>query len=294
MKTGGKKLVNNKRALLVGINSYPGAPLSGCINDIKLFYKILKEIYKFNEIRVLTNEEATKLKIVEALKWLVRGSRPGDQLYFGFSGHGSQVVVDDFSLSNESDGLDEIICPIDLNWDDPLRDHYIGEMFKCIAPGTKLTVILDCCHSGTGLRNPSWKINNHPAKNRYLPAPVSNIFRDKDMTVDWDTLDYLSNGNTRGIKHSRPFIISTVEQGDAILIAGCQDNQTAADAFISGRYHGALSFYLAKSLRENDWNIKYSQLIEAVTNKLDEAGFEQNPQLEGKSEFFDNLFLGGR
>lgn len=40
------------------------------------------------------------------LKELVAASRPGDVLFFHFSGHGTQVPDD-----GESDGYDEAICP---------------------------------------------------------------------------------------------------------------------------------------------------------------------------------------
>ena len=43
-------------------------------------------------------------------RWLVSGARPGDSLFFSFSGHGGQVRDVD---GDEADGLDETILPED-------------------------------------------------------------------------------------------------------------------------------------------------------------------------------------
>lgn len=285
-----------KKALLVGINNYPRSPLRGCINDIKLMYQIIDEIYGFDQIEILTDERATKDRIIKWLKWLVRDVGPGDQVYFHFSGHGSQVVVDDRSLSKEADGVDEILIPYDHCWDDPLRDHHLGSMFRLVPEGVKITIILDCCHSGSGLRNPVICDGEHPTKNRYLAPPFSNTVREKDFRFDLETLSRVRKSAPRsGARSERqnPFLVNTIEQGDALLISGCQENQTSADAFIKGRYQGALTFYLAETLMEHDWQIPYRKLVNVVNNKLDRAGYSQNPNLEGKAQLFQKPFLGG-
>jgi len=46
---------------------------------------------KVDDIRVVTDERATKKAIMERLTWLVKGAKVGDRLLFHFSGHGSQV-----------------------------------------------------------------------------------------------------------------------------------------------------------------------------------------------------------
>lgn len=287
-----------KRALLVGINNYPRSPLSGCNNDIRLMYQVIKEIYGFETIRVLTDEEATQNNIVKWLNWLPRGVQVGDHLLFHYSGHGSQVSVMDRSLTEEADGLDEILCPIDLDWDNPLRDHFVGNIFRLVPKGVKITVILDACHSGNGLRNGMYSNDGHPIYNRYLPPPVSSIIKDKDIDIDLDSLSYIRKTKSRDGSRSekqRPFLIDTVEQGDAVLISGCQENQTSADAYIPElkRYHGALTFNLVSTLKDSEWKMNYSKLIKEVNKRLDNQQYTQNPQLEGKKKFWNDLFLGG-
>lgn len=287
-----------KKAFLVGINKYPNAPLSGCVNDVVLMYKILSEKFDFDKsnIRLMTDTEATKQNILSGLKELIKGVVAGDTIYFHYSGHGSQVVVDDWTNNDEPDGRDEIICPIDLDWNDPLRDHQLSYLFKLIPEGVKIVVVLDCCHSGSGLRNMTklhtGLMDGCDWVNRFLPPPPSNILSNPKIEIDDDlcfllpTLD-INDRQTQ----KRGFIVDTSEQGNVILIGGCEDGQTSADAFIGGRYHGALTYLMVETLADSNFNISYQKLVHTINNKTNQLKFTQNPQLECKKEYFDVNFL---
>lgn len=288
-----------EKALLVGINEYSNAPLRGCINDCLLMYKILSEYYEFNTnlMRVLTDNECTKKNILENLKWLISDIQPGDTVFFHYSGHGSQVVADDWTNTEEADGRDEILCPIDLDWNDPLRGHELGALFNKLPRGVKILIIIDACHSGTGLRN-SWKkpstlhSEEHDWVNRFLPPPPSNILSNPKIRIDNNLNFVFPEINSRSPQtQKKAFLVETVQQGEAILISGCQENQTSADAWLGNRYHGALSYTLAQTLIESNRNITYQRLITVINRKLDKMTFTQNPQLECKREYFDKKFL---
>ena len=84
------------KALLVGINKYPDSrnELRGCVNDILDMEHFITEnskVYQKENIKKLTNQDATKKGIVTQLKWLMEGAQSGDQLLFHYSGHGAQV-----------------------------------------------------------------------------------------------------------------------------------------------------------------------------------------------------------
>lgn len=279
-----------KRCLLAGVNQYGGGnDLHGCVNDIKLLYKITKEFYKFHEFKILTDQECTKKRIIKELQWLVRGTHPGDTLLFHWSGHGSQVPVNDRTAAFEPDGLDEIICTVDLDWDRPLRDDDLGDMFLTLPEGVKTTVILDSCHSGHGLKNPM------PGgyKNRYLYPPPSKMLRHGHIELN-DDLSYLTSRDAiNPAARTKPFLVTKLNPGDAVLISGCRDNQYSADGEFNEMYHGALTFYLAQTLKEHNWDVEYSDLVTELNDKMDINGFEQDPQLEGSINATDSLFLGG-
>lgn len=106
---------------MVGCN-YPGttAALSGCVNDVTRMYNLLLEKYGFEEenIKLMTdteddNDMPTGANIKTWLKKFIAESEEGDVLYLHFSGHGTQVPAE--SGDHEDDGLDEAICPTDLN-----------------------------------------------------------------------------------------------------------------------------------------------------------------------------------
>jgi hypothetical protein len=260
----------NRKALLVGINRYPDPQheLKGCINDVLLVGKTLREQYGFNgngSLRVLTDARATTEAILDGLSWLTAGAAPGDTLVFHFSGHGSQVP--DRNGDEATDRLDEILCPHDLDWDHPLTDDDLAEACRTVPKGALLTVILDCCHSGTGLREPARTAAT--ARPRFLPGPAAS-----------------------GRLPARRFGVATTKT-NAVLIAACRDNQTSADAYIDGAYHGAHTFYLCRSLRAANWIATYRSLAASTGTALARANFDQVPQLEGPSRLLSSrVFLG--
>jgi hypothetical protein len=72
-----------------------------------------------------------------------------------------------------------------------------------------------------------------------------------------------------------------------VLITGCRDTQTSADAFINGRFNGALTFALVDAIRKGRGRLTYRQLHDRAAAVLKTRKFEQVPQLEGRSERFD-------
>lgn len=138
-----------KRALCVGINRYPTAPLNGCVADAQAWAAMFKRV-GFEEPVLLLDERATRAAIVESLSTLVTSSRPGDVIAFQYAGHGTQLP--DVSLDEQggdTPGEDEAICPYDFASGAFLIDDDIGEIFNRLPNGVNLTCFMDCCHSGT-------------------------------------------------------------------------------------------------------------------------------------------------
>ncbi|GAF83213.1 unnamed protein product [marine sediment metagenome] len=262
-----------KKALLVGINDYKGVgDLRGCVNDVLDMHFSLRSLFNFQsrEIRVLTDSRATKANTIHRLQWLVDGAKSGDFLVFHFSGHGSQIR--DRDGDELVDQLDELICPYDMNWDGTfIIDDELNNIFRNVPEGALLEVFLDCCHSGTGLREmglapPPELAAEHPTLNRYLPPPADIQLRSSGEEDDLKLRGFMRGCKERNTKHS-------------ILWAGCMDNQTSADAHINGRYHGAFTYYLNVHLRR-DPRVSRKELLRKVRTSLRHGGFSQDPQLE--------------
>lgn len=274
-----------KRALLVGINRYkiPGADLRGCINDVKNVKSLLTRYYGFaaKDIRTLTDLQATKKAMQSGITRLIKGAKAGDVLLFHFSGHGSNVPDRN---GDEADARDEILCPTDLDWMDPLLDDWLRAEFDKLPAGVNFTVIMDCCHSGTNTR----AIQPPDAKRieRYLPSPLDLLATESGRRL---------TGTVRG---DRSELRGTARRGDIVnvdmpelLITGCRSTQTSADAYIGNTYNGALTHSLAAAISSRKGKLTYRELHALTLQALKKGKFDQVPQLEGRSSRFELPFL---
>jgi metacaspase-1 len=270
-----------KRALLIGINRYQiaGADLRGCVNDVADLSAALMEVYGFkkSDITVLTDAAATKKAMQAGIKTLVRDSKKGDVAVLHYSGHGSNVPDDN---RDEADGRDEILCPTDLDWNDPLRDDWLRTTFDGLRAGVKLTVIMDCCHSGTNTR--AILPPDAPVKERYLPSPWGLAAAESGRSLPRKVTSELRR-SARASRKAKDIVSADLPE---VLITGCRDTQTSADAFINGRYNGALTYGLVDAIRGAKGKLTYRELHDRVSQTLKARQFDQVPQLEGRSASF--------
>jgi len=271
-----------KRAFLVGINRYQiaGADLRGCVNDVKDLSAALVEFHGFkkSDITVVTDLAATKKAMQAGIKALIRDSKKGDVALVHYSGHGSHVPDEN---GDESDGRDEILCPADLDWDDPLRDDWLRTTLDGVKAGVNLTVIMDCCHSGTNTR--AILPPDAPIKERYLPSPSSLKAVESGRSEPRKVSSEL-RASPRAARKARDIVKAELPE---VLITGCRDTQTSADAFINGKFNGALTFALVEAIRKSRGRLTYRQLHDRAAGVLKTRKFEQVPQLEGRSERFE-------
>ena len=148
-----------KKALVIGLN-YKGTrnPLNGCWKDANNIYQyLLSRGFPQSQILVITDEHdrsrCSREGLLHAMHWLSAGAAPGDVLWFSFSGHGTQIAAKDHA---EADGMDEVI---NANPGQIVDNEIFDAICKPLPPGCRLTVLMDCCHSGTGMDLPyTWNI----------------------------------------------------------------------------------------------------------------------------------------
>jgi len=255
------------KALLVGINRYPGCPLAGCINDVQDMANLLVDQYKFRpeDVRLLCDERATTAAILDRLNWLV-DVKPGYRCFFHYSGHGAQFPSRDYK--QELDGLLEVACPVDFDWtpEKMITDKQFVQIFSRIPKDVKFNWVSDSCHSGDLTRNmPGSPFSpiNHP---RAYPVPVD---------IAWRVCD----AHNRGMKkQERAMVCGVLDVG---FISGCRSDQTSADTEIKGRPGGALTQTLIPVLRGCGIPTLLADIVKITADDLSQAGYSQVPQCEG-------------
>jgi hypothetical protein len=257
-----------KKALLVGINNYPGNSndLMGCVNDVQNMHDLLTSLFGFRteDICILTDRDATTLNILKALEMLVFEAKPGDHLVFHYSGHGSQVTD---TSGDEKDGADEILCPYDLDWrENMIKDDDLNGVFQTVPKGVHIEVFLDSCHSGTGLK----ALEKSYLKKRFIPAPPEVM---------------AACGEVKFPRSIRPTKIQ-------VLWAACRSNQYAADAYLNGRYCGAFTTFLCDLVRRYEAQIPRKDLLSELRRILKTNRFTQSPQLETTTKLRRASFFG--
>jgi len=285
----------NKKALFIGINYFgTQAELKGCINDVQNVSTLVCKRFGFNNCLYLTddqqdpNKKPTYDNIVNAMRWLVQDAKPGDSLFFHYSGHGGTAKD---SETDEIDGFDETILPLDYNQKGQIVDDVIyANLVQPLPKGCRLTAVFDSCHSGTVMDLPYTYqcdgqvevIENDVRKEIFKKAinVVGSLIQGDPAGIatalmgifDGSLSQASSNTNQQEVIQKRQ------HAADVIQLSGCRDNQTSADASINNVSTGAMSYALITVLSQNQ-NISYSQLLTQIRQIMNQKHFSQVPQL---------------
>ncbi|MFO0904140.1 MAG: caspase family protein [Pirellulales bacterium] len=264
------------RALLVGIETWQSEqlaayPLEGCLNDVDLLQRTLTESFgaRTEHLRVLRNSAATRAAILSGLhemllepaqQWAAAGRpAPAPALIFHFSGHGSESLD---PTGTQPNGRDQTIVPYDSRTPGvfDIKDWELSERLAEIARyNDNLTVMLDCCHSGTGTRSVERRPRTCPADLRRPPTGRP-------------TTGTRSSPAAPALGH--------------VLLAACAAHQAAFpyddDSTGVRKTFGMFSYALGKTLTAPDAaNLTYRDLHGRITRLLKSWGTSQSPQCEG-------------
>ncbi|MBL7128505.1 MAG: caspase family protein [Ignavibacteria bacterium] len=258
-----------KRALLIGINTYVPenitentqrnwSNLDGPVNDVESIKAVILSKYGFesDNITTLLDAEATRENILSQLQNLSDISEEGDIIFIFYAGHGSQVFN---SLSNEQDKKDESIIPSDsFNGVTDIRDKELAPIFNMmIDNGATVTVILDCCHSGSGARG-----NLSPD----LP---------KIRKIETNPIDVADPSNP-----PKP------EERGALIFSACQDYQVASEK----NSNGVFTMALIKALNESSVTEPVDRIFLKVKANIQSNGSQQEPVIAGKNRMNKTIF----
>ena len=281
---------SNIYALLVGIDNYPApvTPLNGCINDVIAIEEYLRlrvktegcELY----LKTLKDEEATRQAIINNFRQHLCQADGNDVVLFYYSGHGSQEPTPPELWHLEPDRLNEtLVCydsRLEGGWD--LADKELAKLISEVAQkSSHITLILDCCHSGSGTKDPlqETSIRQYAIDKRSRPLD-SFIFSTEE-------LQNLRSPNPNASGWNLP-------RGKHILFASCQDRETAKEHYVDGQYRGVFCYFLTKTLQQARGSLTYRDLFKRTNALVRSRIKQQSPQLEvTDTRDLDQLFLGG-
>ena len=268
--------VGNRKALLIGINYYESEErgedtwprLDGCLYDVKKMKSALKDIgfqVDSNHMQILTDKknnpeekQPTRENIIEKMKWLVEGAEKEDSLFLHYAGHGGykkdkEVDDDDDDHDDdgdEVDGYDETIVPADWYEYDgqsgEITDDYMNEILVQPLPeDVRLTVIFDCCHSGTALDLPYVynTITGSLQHQRPGKRDLEKAWRDLDLGRDDPYLKLSPEAKQKALDKTR----EKASEANVVMFSACKDFQTATDRTqhnTSNLFLYALKYYL--------------------------------------------------
>lgn len=238
----------SKYALLIGIN-YTGSDmeLNGCINDVKKIKDVLitKFSYPEENIILMTDDSESDLLKPTALNIM---NQLGSLIIKAYHKKAKEIWVHysghgtyriDKS-GDESDGKDEVIVPIDYDKSGLISDDLLHNYLEYLPEETNVFCLFDCCHSGSIL-------------------DLKHIYLGNDQ--------YHSENPNSKIK------------GNIIMISGCKDDQTSADALIKSNWSGAMTSAFLESLKNTNYQITYYYLLESMRKYLISNKYLQIPQL---------------
>jgi metacaspase-1 len=223
-------------------------------------------IYKSDQIRLLTDDKATRKAILAGLQWLVDGSHAGDKVLFYFSGHGAQQPD---TNGDEDDRLDETLCPVDASATraNMVVDDEINDYLQKLA-GRKVLVVIDSCHSGTITKSvlPKGFKFKTPIFTTPLPAP-----RTKGVTTE-----HLITPAKGGI------VVYTAVASNQVAVA-TENGSVFTNAFVN-------------AIKQSNGKISNKEILAAITKESEKACQRQQsacslgltPQMEVGSASLEN------
>jgi hypothetical protein len=290
-------------AVLAGVGEYQSGirSLEGPSEDIRALQSSLVGLgYTPANITVLLNASATKHNILRALDETVARLKPGDHLFFYFSGHGTSAFDKSSReispvIGPDSGGL----LPVDLNLDSyqSIADSLlIGRrdlrpILSRVPRDAQAFVILDSCYSE----------NSAKAVGLWSSAPARTV----------RVAELVKNGNSKPRGQTEPAApVNTADEpypyANVVSLAAAAKTQTATDISsallqqgahtIDNKPHGALTNSVLLGLTgladtNLDGTITYDELFRFVRREMEK--YPHQPQLLAASSFRLDLAVLG-
>lgn len=267
----------NKVAILFGINRcdprvYQGdsLPLKGCVNDMRNLRQLLT-VNGYGRIYFFSDKTATISNFLKTWGEVAAKAKAGDTIFLAMSRHGMSLganVLDvQGDIETKAKNPDGEVYEGDqaaVMHDGLIVDDCFFRLFKLLPEGVNLTYWNDSCHSATQYRVSVSPLA--PEKYQKARAVSSEYVPAKDRILDLKQLDRLIPKTDGPLKCS------------LLSLAGCQDHEYSADAYIGTTYQGAFTAYMIKALKTSP-TLPASETVSKAKSYLKMYQYDQNPQL---------------
>jgi len=243
-------------AVLVGIN-YIGTSnqLRGCINDTVVMSTLLQSTYGYSASDISFMTDYTAIKPVNANIITAFTNLLKNAIpgdSLFFFYSGHGTQKSDQTNPDPSDKIAECIFPLDGNI---ITDVTFKKIIDAnMQSDVHLTTVFDSCFSGT----------------------VMNLRYNYLYNSEW-----VSTINTYDL----------LTKGTVVCISGCKDDQTSEDAYINGKFDGALTWALSTTIATATSPLNWAQLMENIRSILASNTFTQLPQFSSGDVIDMNGFV---
>jgi hypothetical protein len=251
--------VSRVYALLVGIQEYepPVNPLYGCRNDIDAALSFLQaRVATELCTEVLLDGDATRASLTDALRDHLGQAGPDDVALFWFSGHGSQQPVADGFWHLEPSGLNQTLVCADSRRDGvpDLADKELSVLLdRVTSRRAHAVVVLDCCHSGGGTRDPF--VSYRGIERARDAPPADSYIPELRLMPDVEGI----------VPH--------------VALAACRSSEKAREQQIDGQIRGVFSSALLSALQSLGAGATYRDALVSAKCKVENAANDQVPVL---------------
>jgi len=271
-------------ALNLGLNSvdpkhYGGwsGELNACEADAEDMAGIAKS--KKFKVTTLMTKAATRVRVVAQIAKAAKALKSGDIFMLSYSGHGGQLP----DLNNdEPDAEDETWCL----YDGEFVDDELYALWRKFAPGVRILVFSDSCHSGTVTKLAFYQgtvslragaVGSKEVKYRVMPPDVAlRTYRKNKAFYDRIL-------KAKVPKEKQPAVKATV-----LLISGCQDNQLSSDGDFNGLFTGQLLKVWKNGAFKGDYQAFHKAILKRMPPDQTPNYFKvgaANPKFEAQKPF---------
>ncbi|RYP61176.1 hypothetical protein DL771_010213 [Monosporascus sp. 5C6A] len=290
-------------ALLIGICFTPKErrhewpPLRGCIQDVQEIKDHLAKLSPGAHIRTFTaslsepdascpaEEEEdlpTHKNVMESLENITLRASAGSFIYIHFTGHGTAIKPTS-CFANSSTGESALVV---LASDDKTKIQYLhgselaGSLKRMVEKGLKVTLVLDCCASGSVVRDkvdPSVRFLPYDSAvdTAHSPVPGQSISPEDEAT-------------SPAIRGSSMRANWLVDPDGYTVLTACGPTEMAREVFDKdGLWHGLLSYFLVRTfVKRGRVGGKLQHIYAHLCARFREKSIPQTPMLYGNKDLY--------